>query len=520
MSSRNDGNELWFCHECHAETRPLMVPTPHCAACNSDFVERIENSGGEDDPREFMQGGGVPGDVDVFGTLLASLLMGGPPARHAGRTPGGGGGGMRFELHTGGSGGTSSRTFVLGGPNTLGGGQRDDGQPPLLAPFLDDAFRHDFGDERPNTDRLRDGRQRMPMHPLFNPGVLALLSGHPAFAGLHNGQMGDYVLDQESMDQILTQLMEAGNPHRPVPAPEDQISHLPRRKVNVQNYLDANEEMRNRDCAVCKDSLLPSPDSTETEVQLVKLPCVHEFHEDCIVPWLKNSGTCPVCRHQLVAQPAAHDHGPPPQQPHEQRERSDRGTSIPGFRTLGNIASNVYHQLRHSGSSSHPANPDTNNPAHNEPGEPSSSSSAPPQSAGSSSGTFGRRTPSPTADFYPMTPGSGPRQYSPRLPRPGRPGSGGYVFGSSPPRSASPETRRPYAFTPPRDLYNPWDTAPSGSRSPTNPGPGGQRSPRDGARSPGHSRRPSGNGNGNGNSSNRPRSPGGPAFPGGWHDVD
>lgn len=30
---------------------------------------------------------------------------------------------------------------------------------------------------------------------------------------------------------------------------------------------------------------------------MVTLPCQHPFHEPCITPWLKSSGTCPVCRY-------------------------------------------------------------------------------------------------------------------------------------------------------------------------------------------------------------------------------
>ena len=41
---------------------------------------------------------------------------------------------------------------------------------------------------------------------------------------------------------------------------------------------------------------------------MVQLPCKHSFHQPCILPWLRSSGTCPVCRYALVPQP---DHNVP-----------------------------------------------------------------------------------------------------------------------------------------------------------------------------------------------------------------
>ena len=53
-----------------------------------------------------------------------------------------------------------------------------------------------------------------------------------------------------------------------------------------------------RDCAVCKESFKLNPEDPD-ELVVVTLPCKHPFHEGCILPWLKSSGTCPVCRFAL-----------------------------------------------------------------------------------------------------------------------------------------------------------------------------------------------------------------------------
>ncbi|KAI9136024.1 hypothetical protein BKA69DRAFT_1034042 [Paraphysoderma sedebokerense] len=101
------------------------------------------------------------------------------------------------------------------------------------------------------------------------------------------GNAGDYVFGQAAFDRLMSQLMEQTGRHAPPPAPEDVIKELPRVKVN-QVHVD-----KSIDCAVCQEKY-------ELENEVIQLPCLHLFHEDCIVPWLKNNGTCPVCRHSLV----------------------------------------------------------------------------------------------------------------------------------------------------------------------------------------------------------------------------
>ena len=31
----------------------------------------------------------------------------------------------------------------------------------------------------------------------------------------------------------------------------------------------------------------------------IKMPCSHVFHEDCLLQWLKEHSTCPICRMSL-----------------------------------------------------------------------------------------------------------------------------------------------------------------------------------------------------------------------------
>lgn len=59
-----------------------------------------------------------------------------------------------------------------------------------------------------------------------------------------------------------------------------------------------------KDCAVCKDQFSLQTDDPDEQL-VVTLPCKHPFHSPCITPWLKQNGTCPTCRYQLVPQPGS-----------------------------------------------------------------------------------------------------------------------------------------------------------------------------------------------------------------------
>ncbi|KAI8896393.1 hypothetical protein BC833DRAFT_597565 [Globomyces pollinis-pini] len=104
------------------------------------------------------------------------------------------------------------------------------------------------------------------------------------------GNPGDYAMGQGGLDSIITRLMEMHDQdNRPPAASEEVLNTLPRLKFES----DLNEH---KECPVCQD------DFTEN-IDIIRLPCQHIFHPNCILDWLKLNGTCPVCRYSLVDSP-------------------------------------------------------------------------------------------------------------------------------------------------------------------------------------------------------------------------
>ncbi|SPO28491.1 uncharacterized protein UTRI_04888 [Ustilago trichophora] len=125
-----------------------------------------------------------------------------------------------------------------------------------------------------------------------------------------SGQWGDYVLGQQGLDDIISQLMEqTQGSNAPPPATEDVIEKLERFTLNDKQRI---EKAKNQDCPTCKDEFLPCTESEseshqeklqeqgEQQQDLISMPCGHIFHVDCLVPWLRLHGTCPVCRVSIV----------------------------------------------------------------------------------------------------------------------------------------------------------------------------------------------------------------------------
>ncbi|XP_057522045.1 E3 ubiquitin-protein ligase CIP8-like [Amaranthus tricolor] len=111
-----------------------------------------------------------------------------------------------------------------------------------------------------------------------------------------NRQVNDLDFNVDMYEAILGEMEDHMNEWRgSPPAAESVIENLSSIQVAVES-LEEDEVV----CAICRDEVLGK------EV-MKQLPCLHYYHGDCIVPWLKIRNTCPVCRHELPTDDAEYE---------------------------------------------------------------------------------------------------------------------------------------------------------------------------------------------------------------------
>lgn len=224
----------------------------------------------------------------------------GPPTRRApppSGDPGAGGpGGMRTTTYRSPSGHTSFT--ITTGAMPLRGLNHDDGfdmyAPPPHGPISGPreamlvTLRFNANNPSRTFSNFMGGGGVQPPR-AQNPGlagglgdIFSLLLG----PGGPNAAHGDAVYTQEGLDRIITQLMEA-NPQSNAapPASESAIEKLEKKKLDRQMMGDGAKV----ECTICIDEMHLGDEVTV-------LPCKHWFHGECVVLWLKEHNTCPICR--------------------------------------------------------------------------------------------------------------------------------------------------------------------------------------------------------------------------------
>jgi hypothetical protein len=111
--------------------------------------------------------------------------------------------------------------------------------------------------------------------------------GNLIFGG-QQGNFGDYAANQNLQDIINQLFQHDPNRYGTPPASKKAIAALPERKLDAKSIANLKVD----ECAVCKEKFAVG-DVCKT------LPCSHDFHPDCLMPWLKDHSNCPLCRHAL-----------------------------------------------------------------------------------------------------------------------------------------------------------------------------------------------------------------------------
>ena len=96
--------------------------------------------------------------------------------------------------------------------------------------------------------------------------------------------------DNDYIDNIINYIMlndpnKYGNP----PAAKKAVEKLKKYKINEEKIKEFGFE---NSCAVCKDEF-------NIGEECLSMPCNHYFHGNCLLPWLKERNSCPVCRYEL-----------------------------------------------------------------------------------------------------------------------------------------------------------------------------------------------------------------------------
>ena len=99
-----------------------------------------------------------------------------------------------------------------------------------------------------------------------------------------------FIIQNDNIDDIITHIMlndtnKYGNP----PAAKNAVEKLKKYKIDENKIKEFGFE---NSCAVCKDEF-------NIGEECLSMPCNHYFHGNCLLPWLKERNSCPICRYEL-----------------------------------------------------------------------------------------------------------------------------------------------------------------------------------------------------------------------------
>lgn len=93
-------------------------------------------------------------------------------------------------------------------------------------------------------------------------------------------------LRQSGYDELFN--MQFNSERLPPPTSKELIKNLKSRLVTEHDEK----------CPIC---LAPNENLSDDDnaKKFLTLPCGHDFHDECILPWLSRTNTCPMCRTEM-----------------------------------------------------------------------------------------------------------------------------------------------------------------------------------------------------------------------------
>ena len=129
-----------------------------------------------------------------------------------------------------------------------------------------------------------EGLLCIPLASMFpmNEGDDQLIDDHD------NAYMEDIIVLEndfiEIIEETVAEMLDDLGPPKTRSASKKAIEELEKVKIDESSGVVS--------CSVCFEEILIG-----TEAK--RLPCSHVYHEGCIVKWLNESNTCPLCRYQM-----------------------------------------------------------------------------------------------------------------------------------------------------------------------------------------------------------------------------
>ncbi|CDW91571.1 ring finger protein [Stylonychia lemnae] len=100
--------------------------------------------------------------------------------------------------------------------------------------------------------------------------------------------------DMDSILQRVVEMTAHQHQERRRPTKQEAIDRIP--VVTISDIhckkTEGSQELEHPLCTVCQENM-----ALGTKAMI--MPCGHIFHPDCVLPWLKEHNTCPVCRFEL-----------------------------------------------------------------------------------------------------------------------------------------------------------------------------------------------------------------------------